>query len=611
MFRYIALIWDNNNTATSEAAQLLEDRLTRSNRGWTTAFRHDGLAVHCQVHAPAADRVYVLEDQRGVVLGCLFDTGLGHEPPRVLDQLDASRTREIIGSRGRALIMRYFGRYVAFLRSHDGGRKWVIRDPTGGLNCFHSSFRGVEVFFSDMTDCEALNLLRFSVNRTFVAVNILRPMGEARETGLNEVTRVMGGECATVLADKTTNEFYWNPFDVAAADTAANASDAAQEIRRTVRLCTDAWASVYDRILHTLSGGVDSSIVLACLGCAPSRPDITCINYRWSSEPATDERHFARISAADCRRDLRCVEVPVDIDLLDSLPRAPHPLPYTFMTQIAPDAVRREVSRDLGIQALFGGLGGDELFYHSDEELALADRIRAHPLSLAVIAHAYRVSRIKRASIYSTLRQGFRASRSSTVLNDLLAHSARYMSLIPQEWVHAATTQKAFLHPWLAAAENVPPGKLMHILMLTNTYQTHAPYASQSEPDTVHPLLSQPLIELCLRIPTYLHMERSWNRILERRAFADIVPGEIIWRSDKSVQRESVARLVEANARLVREYLLGGLLREEHLVVSSELEAMLRDATSRRSSVPKILFAFSTELWLRNWSASNHLRAAA
>ena len=67
------------------------------------------------------------------------------------------------------------------------------------------------------------------------------------------------------------------------------ADEAVVSLRETTVGCEHAWASCYDGIVHNLSGGLDSSIVLSCLKSAPSRPRVTCLNY-FTTGPNEDER---------------------------------------------------------------------------------------------------------------------------------------------------------------------------------------------------------------------------------------------------------------------------------------------------------------------------------
>ena len=45
-----------------------------------------------------------------------------------------------------------------------------------------------------------------------------------------------------------------------------------------------------------------------------------------------------------------------------------------------------------------------------------------------------------------------------------------------------------------------------------------------------HPLLSQPLIETCLRIPVHLLATEGWDRAVARRAFSTDLPAEVYQR---------------------------------------------------------------------------------
>ena len=82
------------------------------------------------------------------------------------------------------------------------------------------------------------------------------------------------------------------------------------ELRRTARACIHTWAACYSDIVHNLSGGLDSSIVLSCLKDAPSQPNISCLHY-FGTGPDEDERKYARLMAG--RVGIELIEHQLDV----------------------------------------------------------------------------------------------------------------------------------------------------------------------------------------------------------------------------------------------------------------------------------------------------------
>ena len=121
-----------------------------------------------------------------------------------------------------------------------------------------------------------------------------------------------------------------------------------RRMRQCVRDVVHAWASCYDHMLLSLSGGLDSSIVLACLKDAPSRPRVTCFHY-YPLGADLDERAYARAAAA--KAGLELLERPRDssFSLQPLLTRAPRAgadqLSLFPRAQPARGAARRRVRR--------------------------------------------------------------------------------------------------------------------------------------------------------------------------------------------------------------------------------------------------------------------------
>ena len=77
----------------------------------------------------------------------------------------------------------------------------------------------------------------------------------------------------------------------------------------------------------------------------------------------------------------------------------------------------------------------------------------------------------------------------------------------------AATSQEP--HPWLAPHPSLGPGKADQIRMVAGIHH-FLPDPAPLTPASLHPLLAQPLLELCLRIPSWLWVAGGRDRALAR-----------------------------------------------------------------------------------------------
>ncbi|MGQ0835838.1 MAG: asparagine synthase-related protein, partial [Gammaproteobacteria bacterium] len=130
-------------------------------------------------------------------------------------------------------------------------------------------------------------------------------------------------------------------------------------------------------------------------------------------------------------------------------------------------------------------------------------------------------------------------------------------------------------------------------------------------PERILPLMSQPVVELCLRIPTYVLIRGGRNRALARRAFANELPPQIIGRRGTGGSDAHVRRILEANIDFVRELLLDGMLVRRHILNRVRLEAFLADRTQEGPAYNEVVQDYvSIEAWIARWSATTPSAAA-
>jgi asparagine synthase (glutamine-hydrolysing) len=118
----------------------------------------------------------------------------------------------------------------------------------------------------------------------------------------------------------------------------------------------------------------------------------------------------------------------------------------------------------------------------------------------------------------------------------------------------------------------------------------------------VSPLLSQPILETCLRIPTWFQCSGRRDRALARDAFAADIPREIATRYDKGGAEALASAMIERNLPFLHEMLLDGVVASSGIIDRVRLEAALCASPSSESvsSVP-IFDLLGAEIWARAW----------
>lgn len=615
MFRYFALCWNPQDPNQETAARLVAQRLSGFSREWQLTFDMDGLMVLHAGSRAGSSETYLLTGDRGVVLGKLFaNPTAGQGLPVSKVELDANASEAIIASAGRKLIERYWGRYVAFLRDPSSRTMWVLRDPTAGMPGFFTPFRGVTLFFSLAEDCASLNLLQFSINWPYIGASMCLPSLQTRQTGVNEITELQPGECLLVQVDGShSTRLYWDPVRIARSNVIADTREAVRNIRHATQLCVWAWASCYPRIIHLLSGGLDSSIVLSCLRSAPAGPDVTCVNYFSTAPREADERRFARLAAtAESCKLLEYENDVTDVRLerILDFPRTARIRSRLYHVQHSRS--EGQVAAHYRASAIFRGIGGDQLFCQGSTTLAVADHLHEHGLGQGFLHVALQAARRQNISFWSVLRTAIQMAWLGPPWRPARLAGEYPSAVIPAAVIAATKANESFAHPWFQSASKLAPGKLLHIFWISNHADFYDPLGAPTAPERVAPLLSQPLMETCLRIPTYVHNANGRDSAVARYAFEQELPREIFLRRTKGLIDSFVIEILRNNLAFVRELLLDGLLAKERLLDRRQVEAILKDRQSalRVEAVELVMTHLNIEAWLRSWIGSGQRVAA-
>lgn len=604
MFSYIALAWDPKAEEARGAARRLADELQREQRWWISLHR-PGLEVFAAGERANINQAYPLADGRGVVLGKLFRReGPALSTKHFADSPDESDS--IARTAGGHLVDRYWGRYVAFFVA-TGGEPVVLRDPTGTLPCFRMRHDGVDIVFSWLEDVLTglPSIAPPSVDWECLAAHVAFVELTGRPTALKGISQVLHGELVRLGTIGETARLLWNPIDHARAALVTEVDQASDALHRVVSDCATCWASCYESIVLRLSGGVDSSILACCLSQQYTRTDVTCLNYH-SPGSDSDEREYARLAALRAGRALVEVERDPDFRLEPVLDVARTPSPSNYLGRFGA-RTDAELAASVGAPALFTGTGGDQLFFEFSQWWPAADYLRARGLDRGLISAALDAARLGRVSVWRAMRLAI-ADRFRRMPPPV--YTERPWKLGTEALWESTRFPERFLHPAHTDASSLPIGKLMQVQQFTHFGGYYDPYQREAAPEMVNPLLSQPLIELCLAIPTYVLALGGRGRGLVRHAFANDLPPEIARRRSKGGLQEQIETVLVRNLNFARQLLLDGELVKHGLLDRRTLESALaggpRAAPGRAGELHMYI---GVEAWLQRWSTSVRRRS--
>lgn len=548
--------------------------------------------------------IYLLPENQGAILGRLFD-----RQSHLAVNKNQLRTRSqvsdrIAHTRGHCLSELYWGRYVAFLRGTDGGR-YVLRDPTGAVPCFMLRTGSVAIFFSHFEDIHPSVSGTLSIDWRHIATFLQFDRVVSRSTGFKEIQQVLAGECFQVEQASSSPAFYWNPISIWHNRPTRNIAEYRAAIKHAVRVSVHSWTSVYRTVLHELSGGLDSSIVLSCLASSPSRPQTICFNL-FSEVPEADERFFARKAAS--RANCELIETVYrssgkSLQQMLCNTRIATPLYASFNSEC--EDVRAHIAHERKIEAIFSGQGGDHLFHRRMNSLLAADYVRDHGLSQKSLSLMADIGRATGKPMSFVLR----TSLSFGLLRKTFDPYAEFK---PASFMTAALgtcETESLVHPWIKEGVNLPPAKLQQIFDIIDCQNFYAMICTYA--DIVHPLISQPIMECSLETPTYILASHGRERSLVRDAFAEEVPYEIIARTSKGGGTNYFQTLLIDNAPFMREFLLDGMLVEHGLLDRHLLErALSPQSLISGNQLGPIVMSLVAESWARKAIQESRRNAA-
>ena len=598
MLRYMVFAWNAGCPTQRGAANALIDHLHQQDRRWRLAMQATGCKVFVEA-VTAGNAIHLLHGHHGIVVGSLL------KGDRIVGpMIEAAEADALLRTEGRHLVSAYWGSYVAILSDQDKKTTWVLRSPMGTLNCLTCQLDGVQLYASHFADFVGLRLIKLSLSWQFIARSFAK-LTEAHETGLNEVNGIGSGECSELRDGRALRKLYWDPLSIARSDVIRNETDAIDAMRTITRSSVNALASPHTSVLLQLSGGLDSSIVLGCLASAPTHPRITGV-IRYSPDSDGDERAFARAAAK--RAGCHLVELPRDPGFqVDAVLQAqPTEKPQSYLQYVGQGKALLTLAQEMGQTAIISGSGGDEIFFNAEPQRTVADYLHDRGLRPGLLDATLTASRLEGLSVWRVLREALKEGwgRHPWSPVERLRAERGVINWNRTEHVRQRTGHQP---SWFAPDRYVPPGKQLQIALIARhgAAPCSPAFIDRTDPELLRPLLSQPLVELVLRIPTYLLISGGWDRAIARRAFAQDVPTEIIRRRWKGRQEAYTAEVVGRNLDFVRSVVLDGRLVSEGFIDRTRMSAALSGGPSGAvEGMRPISKCFALEVWLRILAAN-------
>jgi asparagine synthase (glutamine-hydrolysing) len=272
-----------------------------------------------------------------------------------------------------------------------------------------------------------------------------------------------------------------------------------------------------------------------------------------------------------------------------------------------------ELAANLGALAMFTGGGGDQQFFEFHRPWPAADCLRAHGLGPRFFAAAMDAARLGRTSVWAAIRLAF-ADRWSPATPALTVPQPPHLftEAACAEAGRLADASHELMHPAMQTADPLPIGKRQQAQQLVHPFDPFDPFEREAAPELVNPLMSQPLTELCLRLPTYVLTHGGCARGLARLAFRADLPADIATRRAKGGMAGHIQSVLLNGLPFVQDVLLDGELVRRGLVDRRRAEALLRGSrTAVAHRAGEIHACLAVEAWLQRHRRAQQRQAGA
>lgn len=480
-----------------------------------------------------------------------------------------------------------WGNYIEFMADQTGGLT-IRRAPITGMPLYWLEAAGGVLLFSHLELIEAFNVA-LSVDEEYLRYLLSFSNFRTARTGLSGAQEILPGTALILGRGLPTTETFWSPWPH--ARESVGEGDAPMLLEQRIRTCVSAWANSRDSIVVELSGGLDSSIVAAALaqgGHAFSAATIA------TASPDGDERRFARAVAERCVIDLvEYVHGDAVLDLTAG-PAFLAPRPATYGVLAGIDAALGSATKEMSGASIFTGIGGDNVFAINRSIMPALDALLSlgpRPRSLTALNDC---ARLCNATVWRAARavwRQWRAGRDAAWPRD---DGYCVRTMLPDE---------PLPRPWDEVVDDLPVGKIRHVQSILRIGDFLDRPGRWYGRDVVAPLLSQPVVELCLAIPSWAWVAGGRDRAVARAAFASHLPGIVAWRRNKGRLETMCAEAFLAQRRALAPILLEGRLAREGLIDRKRVEAYLaRERIEGDYDYFRLLELADIELWIASVS---------
>ena len=490
----------------------------------------------------------------------------------------------------------------------------VAVDPFATRPLYYARANGV-LLFAPRISCFALadvsreidpNVLYFYLNHSFIP---------APFTAYREIRRLEPGQYLCWQNGRLTVQQYWDiQYDEDFNLTVDTASESIRStVERSVRSYLEAQTCGNQEIGAFLSGGTDSSTLVGLITrVTGARVKTFSVGF---AEERYNEIEYARIAAAHYNAEAYEYFVTAD-EALSALPLLAAQFDEPFGNSSAiPTYFCLRMAKDAGVNVMFAGDGGDELFGGNERYLAekyfLPFDILPSPLQAVTtrmagfLPRVYPLGKIRRYIERASEPNPKRFFHYHVFLSE---HADEFFTPDFRMDIERDFALQVPQHHYQSVSAAAPLNRLLYMdlkmCIADNDLFKVNQMAAAADVNVFYPYLDRGLAELTGKVPATLKVKGLQNRYIFKKAFEKLLPQEIL-KKKKHGFGLPIARWLRVHPgfrEIARSLLLDPSSSQRIIFQPGALEELLRKHGEEKSDFygTFIWNLMMLELWQRN-----------
>jgi asparagine synthase (glutamine-hydrolysing) len=487
-------------------------------------------------------------------------------------------------------------------------RLFLARDRFGEKPLYYAQAAGIFLFASEIAALLADDRVGRQIDPAALDAYLALQYVPHPDTIFTDVRKLAPGHILEIDAggSPAVRSYYRPPLAAVGQPHLATEAERLAGVRSCVEEAIDSRLMSDVPLGAFLSGGVDSSIVVACMARRSGRP-VKTFSVGFTDSGST-ELPYARMVAERYRTDHH--ELMVDPDMASLLPSVVrhHGEPFGDTSAIPTRTLCQMTRRDV-VVALSGD-GGDEVFggYRRYVWAHVADLIRRLPRPIA-IAVAASLQALPGARLHWLRRFGvaITATEASGYL-EFIGHfpfderAALYTPDLAARFRDDQTAQR-----FAARLDAISPGAAVD-RMSTLDMQTYLPDDILTKVDIASmscglearaPLVDHHVVELGASLPATAKLRHQEGKALFKQAFADLLPPAILERRKRGFALPTRRWLAGKLHAFARETLLSSTARARGLFRPEAVASLLDRHRAGEDHGERIWNLLVLEVWYR------------